>query len=131
MRTRSKSLYSRNRGLSTRPTDRAKKETHTQSSTRTKTKRDAAARHSRKHTSSPQLRRSCRRSRSSWRQLHHLVYASDANVLGVPLGPFLSKETFCRNFPDFFFAQFFIFPYFPNFVSKYWNAKPPKYFALS
>ena len=34
------------------------------------------------------------------------------------------------KFPDFFFPQFLAFPDFPFFFSKYWNAKPSKYFAL-
>ena len=47
---------------------------------------------------------------------------------GPFLGPFLSKYVW-STFPDFFRAICYI-SLFSYFFSKYWNAKPSKYFAL-
>ena len=39
------------------------------------------------------------------------------------------RKTCCPNL-QIFFRPIFYFFIFPNFISKYWNAKPSKYFAF-
>ena len=46
-------------------------------------------------------------------------------------GPKVLIEGLLSKFPGYFSRNCFVFPYFPSFFSKYWNAKPSKYFALS